>query len=148
MKNKSVFIPMGMVTKKFYCHRCGERLGKHAQTRTVTPNDPDYKKHSRMSHKYRIVGNIEVTGYDFQCSGCGNRIEYDEQCVIEKIQHRLNKTHLTDEEILHNRKSAEENIKRNRRILKVISAVIGLAVLALIFYFKYKSGDFSISLHF
>ena len=86
MKNKSVSILIGMVTKKFYCHKCGERLSKHPKTRTVKPGDPDYRKHNRINHRTHMIGDVEVTEYDFQCPACGNVIEYDEQCVIGKIK--------------------------------------------------------------
>ncbi len=148
MKNKSVSIPMGMVTKKFYCHKCGERLGKHSKTRTISPGDPDYRKHNRINHRTHMVGDVEVTEYDFQCPACGNIIEYDEQCVIRKIQKQLHKNTLSEEEILNNREKAEEAMDRNAKVFNVIFAIIALAIIGLIFYSKIKSGDFSFTFYF
>ena len=147
MKNKSVSIPMGMVTKKFYCHKCGERLGKHPKTRTLSPGDPDYRKHNRINHTH-MIGDVEVTDYDFKCPDCGTIIEYDEQCIIGKIQKQLRKNILSDEEILNNRGKVEDSMNRNAKIFKVIFSVVALAVIGLILYSKIKSGDFSFTFYF
>ena len=147
MKNKSVSIPMAMVTKKFYCHKCGERLGKYPRTRTVKPGDADYKKYNRIGRTH-IIGDVEVTEYGFQCPACGNIIEYDEQRVIVKIQKQLRKNILSDEEVLHHRGKAEDSINRNAKIFKVIFSVVVLAVIGLILYSKIKSGDFSFTFYF
>ena len=148
MKNKSVSIPMGMVTKKFYCHKCGERLGKHPKTRTLSPGDPDYRKHNRINRKTHIIGDIEVTEYDFQCPACKNVIEYDEQCVVRKIQKQLRKNILSDEEVLNNRGKVKDLMNRNAKVFKVIFSVVALAVIGLILYSKIKSGDFSFTFYF
>ena len=148
MKNKSVSIPMAMVTKKFYCHKCGERLGKHPKTRTLSPGDPDYRKHNRINHKTHMIGDIEVTEYDFQCPACKNVIEYDEQCVVRKIQKQLRKNILSDEEVLNNRGKVEDSMNRNAKVFKVIFSVVALAVIGLILYSKIKSGDFSFTFYF
>ena len=148
MKNKSVSIPMGMVTKKFYCHKCGELLGKHPKTRTLSPGDPDYRKHNRINRKTHIIGDIEVTEYDFQCPACKNVIEYDEQCVVRKIQKQLRKNILSDEEVLNNRGKVEDSMNRNAKVFKVIFSVVALAVIGLILYSKIKSGDFSFTFYF
>lgn len=100
MKNKSFSIPIGMVIKKFYCHKCGERLTKRANTRTVKPGESDYKKYNKISRRTYMIGDVEVTEYDFQCPSCGNIIGYDEQCLVRKIQKRLRKNILSKDEIL------------------------------------------------
>ncbi len=148
MKNKSVSIPMGMLTKKFYCHKCGGRLERHSKTRTVSPGDPDYRKHNRINHRTHMIGDVEVTEYDFQCPACGNIIEYDEQCVIGKIQKQLHKSTLSEEEIFNNRGKAEETMDRNAKVFKVIFTIIALAVIGLIFYSQTKSGNFSSKFYF
>ena len=147
MKNRSYTSPMGMLTKKFYCHKCGERLIRNARTRTIKRGDPDYKKHSRVGRMH-LIGDVEFTEYDFKCPACGNIIEYDEQCVIGKIQKQLRKNILSDEEVLHNRGKAEDSINRNAKIFKVIFSVVALALIGLFIYSKIKSGDFSFSFYF
>ena len=101
MKNKSVSIPVGMVIKKFYCHKCGERLRKHPQTRIVKPGDPDYRKHSRINRRIQMIGAVEVTEYNFRCPACENFMEYRAQCVVRKMQKKLRKNILTDEELFN-----------------------------------------------
>ena len=147
MTNYRVSIPVGMTTKKFYCHKCGEQFGKHAKTRTVRRGDPDYKKYSRM-HRIHIIDDVQVTEYDFKCPTCGNIIEYDEQCVINKIQKQLDTNLLSEADIFENREKIEKFMDRNVKVRKVISTVLALLVVALILYFQYKSGNFSFRLYF
>ncbi len=149
MKNKSTSIPVGMLTKKFFCHKCGERLTRHPKTRIVKRGDPDYKKYNHIGHTHIIgSGDVEVTEYDFQCPSCGNITKYDEQCVIEKIQKKLDKTILSEGEILDHKADAKDQINKKTKIFNIIFTAITLAVLALILYFQIKSGDFSIEFHF
>ena len=95
-----------------------------------------------------MIGDIEVTEYDFQCPACKNVIEYDEQCVVRKIQKQLRKNILSDEEVLNNRGKAEDSMDRNAKIFKVIFSLVALAVIGLILYSKIKSGDFSFTFYF
>lgn len=147
MKNKSTSIPVAMLIKKFYCSRCGERLVKNPKTRTIRRGDPDYKEHSRIGHSH-IIGDVEVTEYDFKCPSCGNITKYDEQCVIEKIQKKLDKTILSEGEILDHKADAKDQINKKTKIFNIIFTAITLAVLALILYFQIKSEDFSIEFYF
>ena len=85
-----------------------------------------------------MIGDVEVTEYDFQCPACGNVIEYDEQRIIGKIQKRLRKNILSDEEVLNNRGKAEDSMDRNAKIIKVIFSLVALAVIGLLLYRKIK----------
>ena len=147
MKNKSTSIPVGMLTKKFYCHKCGERLSKHPKTRLVKRGDPDYKKYNRIG-RARMIGDVEVTEYDFQCPSCGNITEYDEQCVIEKIQKTLDKAILSEEEISEHKADAKEEIDKKAKIFHIFFIASTCAIAALILYFAIKSGDFSFTFYF
>ena len=104
-----------MVFKKFYCHKCGERLVKEPKKRIVTPKDADYREHNSIGNMH-VIGDIEVTEYDFKCPSCGNIIKYDEQCVIGKIQKKLDKKELYEQDILENREKIENKINRKKRI--------------------------------
>ena len=123
-------------------------MGKHPKTRTLSPGDPDYRKHNRINHRTHMIGDVEVTEYDFQCPACGNIIEYDEQCVIGKIQKQLDKSTLSEEEIRNNRGKAEETMDRNAKVFKVIFTITALAIIGLILYSKIKSGEFSFTFYF
>lgn len=149
MKNKHISIPIGMMTKKFYCHKCGKRLEKHGKTRIVKRGDPDYKKYTHIGHTHMIGGgDAEVTEYDFQCPACGNITEYNEQCIIEKIQKKLDKTILSEGEILDHKADAKDQINKKTKIFNIIFTAITVSVFALILYFKIKSGDFSFEFYF
>lgn len=138
MKNKSTSIPVAMLTKKFYCHKCGERLSKHPKTRIVKRGDPDYNKYA--VDEIHPSGDIEVTEYNFQCPSCGNITKYDEQCVIEKIQKKLDKTILSEGEISEHKANAKEEIDKKAKIFNVIftTSIICVIILALILYFAIK----------
>ena len=146
MNNKSI-IPVAMLIKKFYCHCCGGLLIKNKRTRTIRRGDPDYKEHSRIGRTH-MIGDIELTEYDFKCPDCGNIIGYDEQCIVEKIQKQLGKNMLSEQEFSDHRDSIKDKMDRKSKIFKVLyTAVIG-AIAALILYIQIKSGDFSFKFYF
>lgn len=147
MKNKTVSVPIGMVTRSFYCHQCGERLERWPKTRTLSPGDPDYKKHSRFRHRH-MIGDVEVTEFEFRCPACGNTLEYREACLMEKMQKQLHKKVLSPEEILCNKEMAQASMARKARVSTVFFAVVALAFAGLILYFKIKAGDFSFGFYF
>ena len=148
MKSKKTVIPMGMVHKKHYCHKCAEQLVKYPRTRTVSPGDPDYRRYSRLNHKTHFVGDVEVTEYDLQCPACENIITYDEQCVIGGIQKQLGKNILSEEEIDHNRAAAEKKIAKRGRLVSLCFTLIIVAFLALMLYINLSSGDGSFGFKF
>ena len=148
MKNKTASIPMGMLMKKFYCHKCGERLQKHPHTRTLRPGDPDYRKHNRINHRTHMVGDVDVTEYEFRCPACGTTTEYDDQCVIAAIQKQLGKQRLSDEELLRHKEEAERKTGKRAKLLYAIFMAFVIAVILLILYLKLKSGDASFTVHF
>ena len=147
MSNKAVSVPIGMLLKKFYCHKCGEHLKKCSKTRTVTPGDPDYREHSSINRTH-MVGDIELTEYDFECPVCGNIVDYEEQRIIGKIQKRLGKKLLSEDEISDNRVNVKYKTYRNEKIKKVIFTAIFIVVFALIIYSNTKSGDCSFGFYF
>ena len=95
-----------------------------------------------------MIGDIELTEYDFKCPDCGNIIGYDEQCIVEKIQKQLGKNMLSEQEFSDHRDSIKDKMDRKAKIFKVLyTAVIG-AIAALILYIQIKSGDFSFKFYF
>lgn len=134
MKNKSASIPMGMVFCKFYCPDCGERLVKHPRKRVVRRGDPDYREHSRVG-RMRLVGDIEVTEYDFKCPCCEKIRSYDDQRVIAVIQKDLGKKTLSPVEITKHTPQAEAKIEGRMKITKVVfgAVLVALAILAFLF---------------
>ena len=124
-----------MVTRKFYCHKCGDRLARNARTRTIKRGDPDYRKHSRFANGTYSIGDVELTEYDFKCWTCDRIINPDEQYVIEQMQKMLGKHILTDEEFAENEAKARAVIAKKRKITEIVvkaaSIVVGLLVLLL-----------------
>ena len=70
MKNKTTEFDLAMVTRTFYCHKCGSKLVRNARTRTIQQDDPEYKKHARIRRGTTAIGDIELTEYDFKCLNC------------------------------------------------------------------------------
>ena len=119
MKNKSASIPMGMVFCKFYCSDCGERLVKHPRKRVVRRGDPDYREHRRVG-RMRMIGDIEVTEYDFKCPCCEKITSYDDQRMIAVIQKDLGKKILSSVEITKHTQQAEAKIERKNKLTNVL----------------------------
>ena len=138
MKNKSTSIPVAMLIKKFYCHCCGGLLIKNKRTRTIRRGDPDYKEHSRIGRTH-MIGDIELTEYDFKCPDCGRITSFDEQCVIENIQKNVGKHILSQAEITEHTPKAEADLKRKRNITNIIAKIVFIALTAFIIYMSLKS---------
>ena len=138
MNNKSISIPVAMLIKKFYCHCCGGLLIKNKRTRTIRRGDPDYKEHSRVGRTH-MIGDIELTEYDFKCSDCGRITSFDEQCVIENIQKNVGKHILSQADITEHTPKAEADLKRKRNITNIIAKIVFIALTAFIIYMSLKS---------
>ena len=147
MRSKSFSIDLAMVTRKFYCHKCGERLQKNPRTRLIKRGDPDYKKHSKIG-RMNVVGDVEHTEYDFKCTFCDRLTECDEQYVIEKIQKNLKKYIISEAEYLENQDKARASIERKRKIIEKSVKISTLILVILALYFSLKKGDFSFEFFF
>ena len=139
MKNKSISIPAGMLFKKFYCHKCGERLSKHPIVRTVKCGDPEYQKHKYHRAVYYVGDAIEVREFNhFKCPTCENVIHYNEQLIVRRIQKLLEKQTLSEEEIERNLQQAKKHLKRKRRIRNILVGALALISILLISYIAIK----------
>ena len=125
-----------MLTRKFYCHKCGEKLSVEGDTETLTPSDPEYTKYNKLGRNRRMIGAVDVTTYHFECEKCNTAISFDEQWVIEAIQKMVGKQTLTDEEISAKRSKAEAKIGQKKKLTYVlgygIAILVGVAVIALL----------------
>ena len=147
MKNKSYSIDMAMVTRKFYCQKCGERLVKNPRTKLIKRGDPEYKKHSRVGHMH-VIGDVEVTEYDFKCLSCDTVIECDEQYVVEKIQKRLGKTIISEAEYAENHIEARASLERKKKIIEKPVKIATVILIVLVFCLSIKKGNFDIEFFF
>ena len=147
MTRQTTSYPIALKTKKFYCCKCGERMLTKTKTRLIRRGDPDYKEHSRFMHTH-MFGDVELTEYDFKCYSCDNVVDFDTQCVIDRIQKELHKTVLSDAEIAENQEKAKTKIKKQAKVKQIIITLFAVIIIALILYFKIKSGDFSFKVYF
>ena len=124
---KVTVMPPYSDSKKLYCHKCGDLLMRHANTRILKPGDPDYKKHRRFGRGTYIIGDIELTEYDLECMTCKTYISYDEQRPIMMVQKELGKNILSDEELEVHRTKVQEKLDSRAKVRKIF----GIAVAAL-----------------
>lgn len=140
MNNKKINIPAAMIFREFYCHKCGEKLSVEGDTETVSTTDPEYMRYNKIGRNHRMIGDVDVTTYHFECEKCNTAISFDEQTVIENIQKMLGKQTLTDEEISAKRSEAEAMIEEKKKKtyawLYGITAVLIVIIVALIIIFK------------
>ena len=146
--NERSIMPLAMKRRKFHCSCCGEKLIPYPKTRIVKRGDPDYKEHSYFGRGTRLIGDIELTEYDFKCLSCDKLISYDEQCVIEEIQKHIGAHTLTQDNINDNYEKASATLKRKRKIINIISKLFGAIATILVIYYWIKSGDFSFKFYF
>ena len=132
MKNKSYSIDMAMVTRKFYCRKCGERLVKNPRTRLIRRGDPEYKKHSKIAGMH-VIGDGEVTEYDVKCLSGDTVIESDEQYIVEKIQKKLGKSIISEAEYSENQEEARATIERKRRITEKTVKIFTVILIVTVF---------------
>ena len=109
-------IHLGMLFKKRYCHKCGEKLKKHKRSQIYYRYDSDfseargkslggfYPTEMSLSLSYLVINStrleeIIITTYFYKCPHCGNEIEYTNQLDVEYAQKVLNKKVVTEEEI-------------------------------------------------
>lgn len=134
MKGKSYSIPFGMVFKKYHCHKCGDVLRKERTHRIVNKDDKDYYNYQ---DPYMFPKNDwDVYEHRFMCPKCGNRISFDEQCIIERIQKMKNSKTLSNFEI----KEAYEESKaaNDKRVLIrniLIPTIFNLLIIVLYYFF-------------
>ena len=134
MPSKSVSIPFGMVTRKFYCHQCGQILHRYPRSRTVRPGDPDYRKYAfrRIGGKLTFwFGDVEITEYEFRCYACDIFTKYDKQLVIEHIQKNSGKHRLMQSEIRAQESHAKVVVNRKKTLWRLFIWLISLALIAI-----------------
>lgn len=132
MSGKEYNFPVGMIVKKFYCHKCGERLLKSPYTRFIHSSNPEYDNYLGGTH---ITGPIEKTQYNFKCSECYHSISYNKQLVISEIQRKLNKKRLTEEEIKNNIDLAKKKKLKKDKIGEITWFVFCFIITILLIYF-------------
>ena len=90
-------IPVGMIFRKMFCHKCGTQLRKEKITKTYKKGDPEYSNNI-LGHSTLGMSEISKSYYIYKCINCGAEIDYDHQCVIAKKQKLLKKKILIEDE--------------------------------------------------
>ena len=139
MINKSSRIDAAMLTRKFYCHKCGNILVNNPRKRIIKRGDPEYKDLSHVG-RMSMIGDIEFTEYDFKCNNCDCIIAPDEQYIVEKIQKMLGKHILSEEELSQNREKAYLSIERKKKITNIIVKAVFVIVTVVVIYLSLKTG--------
>ena len=90
-------IPAGMIFKKMYCRYCGERLAKQKIVNVFCAGDPNFDR-VMLNGIINIKQQTKVT-YIYKCPNCKKTSTYDEQLQYSKVQKRLGKKIITDEDL-------------------------------------------------
>ncbi|MBQ4317196.1 MAG: hypothetical protein IJC20_03010 [Clostridia bacterium] len=147
MKNRTSSIHLAMMTRRFSCHKCGQRLEKQSKTRTVKREDPEYKKHSRILGK-RLIGDVELTEYEFFCPSCKSVVTFDEQRVTERIQKHIGKNILSQTEIDEYAEKAKAELTKKDKTYSIFVKILTIAVVFLALWLWLESGNGSFKLRF
>lgn len=91
-------IEVGMLFKKRYCYRCGQRLKINKVINVYKRGEPGFKKDICGSSTIGM-GSIKIVTYNYKCPNCNNIITCSEQDAIAKLQKLSGKTILTDNEL-------------------------------------------------
>lgn len=135
-------MPRAMKKREFFCCSCGNKLIPYPKTRILKRGDPDYKGHSRLGRMH-LIGDIELTKYDFKCISCDKLITYEEQCVIEEIQKCVGSHTLSQNIINENIEKAKATLERKKKTRNILNKTIGAIATILVIYYCLKTGDFS-----
>ena len=90
-------IPVGMIFKKMYCRYCGERLAKQKITNVYCAGDANFDR--VMTNGIININQQTKVTYIYKCPNCKKTATYDEQVGYSKIQKRLGKKILADEDL-------------------------------------------------
>ena len=97
--------------------------------------DRDDPKFWKKTGSTVFSGDLELTEYDFHCAGCDQTVTYDQQCAYEQIQKRTG-SHIIPETVVSNEiYDAEDTVKRNKYLRRIICAAIGIAIYLLYYFF-------------
>ena len=87
-------IPVGMIFRKMYCHRCGIQLKKEKITKVFKRGEQGYSD-DILGHPTIGMSEIAKSECIYKCPNCSNTITYDEQLHIHKLQKKLKHTILS-----------------------------------------------------
>lgn len=96
-KGYEVEIPVGMIFKRMFCHKCGTKLKKLKITEEFKKGEEGFQN-TLLGHHTLGMTAISKAYYIYMCPNCGSIISYNDQCVIAKKQKLLKKKILNENE--------------------------------------------------
>ena len=82
-------ISLGMIFKKMYCRKCGNKLGRKKISEVYHKGCPNFT--DDIAGQATIgMDRIEKATYIYSCPNCGLEITYEEQCIVARKQKRAN----------------------------------------------------------
>lgn len=90
-------MPVGMLFRRMYCRYCGEKLVRHKITNVYSAGDPNFDRVMKGGI-VNIKQQTKVT-YVYKCPSCNKISKCNEQCGYSKIQKRLGRKILSDEDL-------------------------------------------------
>lgn len=93
-----------MFFKKTYCIKCGTILKVNKTKKVYRPGDPDFKRRYGYYHGHYYINYTKFVHirYNYKCPNCGQETAYLQQVAYSKIQKKLNKKILTEEDLRNN----------------------------------------------
>jgi len=131
VSEKHYSLPLGMVFKKYHCAKCGAQLQKERTHRVVTKDDKDYYRYHSYGQFPRR--DCDVYGHRFKCPGCGARISFDEQCIIEVIQKKQGHTVLSSAEIKSNYAEGKEHHHKRVLLKSILTSIVFILIVFALF---------------
>ena len=89
--------PIGMLFRKTYCIKCGARLKTRKISNIYKKGESGYQNHI-LGHGTIGMDRIEIATYIYKCLDCGCEMSYDNQVRYSRIQKKLKKRVLSDDE--------------------------------------------------
>lgn len=89
-------IPVGMIFRRMYCHKCETKLSKCKISEVLQKGEYGYRDHI-LGHPTIGMDEIEIAAYVYKCPNCGNVTTYEEQLRISKVQKQSKSLILPDE---------------------------------------------------
>ena len=99
MTSYEITIPIGMIFRKMFCHKCGTQLKKEKISKIYKKGESGFHKLNMLSGTTFGISQLKETNYIYKCPKCGAKITYDNQCIIAKKQKRLKKKILNEDDL-------------------------------------------------
>ena len=97
-KGRETEIPVGMIFRKMYCHKCGVLLKRKKTTNVYKKGESGYSN-KLLGHTTIGMTEISKTHYAYRCPNCSSEIGYEAQCIVAKKQKQLKQKIICEENL-------------------------------------------------